>query len=187
MALLYLIRHARVQMMGDAPQRWSLSEEGRREAGILARQDFWREVEYIFSSPAPKARQTVEPAARRWGIPLTVVDCLHELRRPQLVRDYERVIARVLAEPEASIAGLEPAVRAAERITRCIEELATAHPGRTMAVVSHGLMLTLFLAQLENRWPDVAEWRAVPFASLTILDIVEWRLVEGWLNASEIS
>ena len=45
MALLYLIRHARVQMMGDAPRRWSLSEEGRREAGVLARHDFWREVE----------------------------------------------------------------------------------------------------------------------------------------------
>lgn len=187
MALLYLIRHARVQMTGDAPRRWSLSQEGRREAGVLARQDFWRDVEHIFSSPEPKARQTVGPAARRWGIPLVIVDCLHELRRPRLVHDYGKVIARVFAKPEASVAELEPAVLAAERVTRCIRELVTAHPGQTMAVVSHGLVLTLFLAQLENRWPTVAEWRAVPFAGLTILDTVEWRLVKGWSNASEIS
>jgi len=186
MALLYLIRHARVQMMGSAPQRWSLSEKGRREAGVLARQDFWREVEHIFSSPALKSQQTAEPAARRWGIPLAVMDCLHELRRPQIVHDYEQVIARVLAEPETSVAGLEPAVRAAERITRCIKELVATHPGQTVAVVSHGLVLTLFLAQLENRWPTVDEWLAVPFAGLTILDTVEWRLIKGWSNASEI-
>lgn len=186
MSLLYLIRHARVQMMGDAPRRWALSEEGEREAGILARQDFWRDVEHIFSSPALKARRTAEPAARRWDIPLTVADCLRELGRSRLVYDYEEVITRVFAEPEASIAGVEPAARATARITSCIQDLVGACPGQ-VAVVSHGLVLTLFLAQLENRWPTLAEWRAVPFAGLTILDTVEWRIVKGWSNASEIS
>jgi len=186
MAQLYLIRHARVQMMGDAPQRWSLSEEGQREGGILARQNLWREVEHIFSSPAPKSLQTVAPAARRWGIPLTIVDCLHELARPQLVYNYEKIITRILAEPEASIVGLEPAVQAADRITRCIKELVATHPEQTLAVASHGLVLTLFLAQLENRWPKVTEWRGVPFAGLAILDTTTWHLIKGWSNASEI-
>jgi len=187
MALLYLIRHARAQMLGDAAERWPLSEQGRREAGILARQNFWREVELLFSSPEPKALQTAGPVARRWGIPLVAVDCLHEVHRPQLIPDYEIVIARLFAQPETSIAGVEPAAQAAERITDCIKGLVAAHPGQTLAVVSHGLILTLFLARLEDRWPTVAEWHAVPFTGLAVVDTTTWHLVKGWSSISEAS
>ena len=187
MALLYLIRHARTQMIEDAPERWPLSEEGQREASALSHQDFWREVAYIFSSPEPKALQTAEPAARRWGIPLVTADDLRELHRPQLVPDYQMAVARLLADPEASIAGMEPAAQAAERITRCIEELVVAHPEQTLAVVSHGLVLTLFLAQLENRWPTVTEWRAVPFTGLIVMDTNTWRPIKNWLSISQVT
>ena len=187
MARLYLIRHARSQMMGDEIERWPLSEEGWREAGVLARQDFWREVELIFSSPEPKTQQTAEPAARRWGIPLVTVDCLHEIRRPQLAPDYQKIVSRFFAEPETSIAGMEPAAQAAERITRCLEELAAAHPEQTLAIVSHGLVLTLFLARLENRWPTVTEWHAIPSTGLAVVDTTTWRLITGWSNVSEAS
>lgn len=187
MTRLYLIRHAHSQMTGDVAKRWPLSEKGRRQAGILARQDFWREVELIFSSPEPKALQTAEPAARRWGIPLKIVDCLRELRRPRLLQDYHEVIARVFANPDQSIAGMETATRTAERITRCLKELVAAHPGQTLAAVSHGLVLTLFLAQLENRWPTVDEWRTVPFTGLSIVDTNTWRSVKSWLSVSETS
>lgn len=187
MALLYLIRHARTQMRGDAPERWPLSEEGRREANVLSRHDFWRKVEYIFSSPEPKSLQTAKPAARRWGIPLITVDDLRELCRPRLIPDYQVAVARLFADPETSVASMEPAAQAAERITRCIKELVAAHPEQTLAVVSHGLALILFLAQLENRWPTVAEWRAVPFASLAAVDTITWHLIEGWSNGSRVS
>lgn len=185
MALLYLIRHARVQMRGDVAERWPLSERGRLEAGTLARQDFWREVELVFSSPEPKARQTAEPAARRWCVPLVTVDCLRELRRPQLLPDYQTAVARFFANPESSVAGCEPAAQVAERITRCLKELVAAHPERTLAVVSHGLALTLFLAQLKDRWPTLAEWRAVPFAGLAVVDTITWHLVKDWSSVCE--
>ena len=187
MALLYLIRHARSQMMGDEIERWPLSEEGRREAGVLARQSFWREVESILSSPEPKALGTARPAAHRWGIPLEIVDCLHEVHRPQLVPDYETAIARLFAEPETSIAGMEPATQAAERITRCLKELVASRPEQTLAVVSHGLILTLFLARLEHRRPTVAEWRGIPFTGLAVMDTTSWHLVKDWSNVSETS
>jgi broad specificity phosphatase PhoE len=144
-------------------------------------------VDLIFSSPEPKALQTAKPAARRWDIPLKIVNCLHELHRPQasLIPDYEDIIGRVFADPEASIAGLEPASRAAERVTGCLHRLASTHPDRNLAVVSHGLVLTLFLAQLKNRWPTVTEWRAVPFGGIAVVNTDPWHLIEGWLSIPE--
>ena len=187
MAQLYLIRHARSRMMGDAAERWPLSKHGQRQASVLARQGFWREVEWIFSSPEPKAVQTAEPVARRWGIPLVTLDCLHELRRPRLVSDYRKVIVRFFTDPETSVAGMEPAAQAAKRITRCLKELVAVHPEQTLAVVSHGLVLTLFLARLENRWPTAAEWHAVPFTGLAVVDTNTWRPIKGWSSVSEAS
>jgi 2,3-bisphosphoglycerate-dependent phosphoglycerate mutase len=186
MAQLYLIRHAHTRMMGDAVERWPLSEKGRRGAGILARQDFWRHVDLIFSSPEPKAWYTAKPAARRWGIPLKIADCLHELRRPRLVQNYQEAVARLFADPEESIADMEPAAQAAKRITRCLKELVATHPKRTLAAVSHGLALTLFWAQLEGRWPTLPEWRSVPFAGFIVVDTNTWRPVENWSSVSEM-
>jgi broad specificity phosphatase PhoE len=180
MASLYLVRHARVQMTGDMAERWPLSEEGEREAGILAQRDFWREVERIFSSPEPKALQTAEPAARRWSVTLEIADCLHEVRRPRLIPDYEDAIARFFSEPETGVAGMKPAIQEAERITRCIKGLAAAHPERALAIVSHGLVTALFLARLEGRWPTVAEWRAIPFAGLAAVDTTTWQIAQDW-------
>jgi broad specificity phosphatase PhoE len=172
-------------MTGGAAERWPLSEKGRRQAHVLARQDFWRQVELIFSSPEPKASSTAKPAARRWGIPLRTADCLRELHRPRLIPDYPKAITRLFAAPEQSVAEMETAAQAARRITRCVKGLVTAHPGQTLAVISHGLVLTLFLAQLDDRWPTTSEWRAVPFAGLITVDTNTWNPIENWLRISE--
>ena len=82
---------------------------------------------------------------------------------------------------------MEPAARAVERITRCVEGLVAAHPEQTLALVSHGLVMTLFLARLESRWPTVAEWRAVPEMGVAVVDTTTWRLVKGWSSVSEAS
>ncbi|MBN1975974.1 MAG: histidine phosphatase family protein [Anaerolineae bacterium] len=183
MTSLYLVRHARTKMSDDDAERWPLSEEGERQADILAQRGFWREVALILSSPEPKALQTAKPAARRWSIPLETANCLHEVRRPHLMPDYENAVARFFSDPETSIAGLEPAAQASERITRCIKGLSIGHPGKTLAIVSHGLVTALFLARLESHWPTVAEWRAIPFAGLAVVDTTTWHLIKNWSDA----
>jgi 2,3-bisphosphoglycerate-dependent phosphoglycerate mutase len=185
MAPLYLIRHARVRAMKDATGPWPLSEAGQRQANVLARHSFWREVGIVFSSPELKARQTVEPAARRWSIPLEIVDCLGEVHRPGWMPDYGNIIRSFFSAPEANIEGMEPAAQAAERITRCIKGVVAAHPKQTLAAASHGLVCALFLARLENRWPMVTEWQAIPFAGVATVDTTTWHLVKDWSSVSE--
>jgi 2,3-bisphosphoglycerate-dependent phosphoglycerate mutase len=187
MALLYLIRHARVRIAKDRANLWPLSEAGQGEANALAQQSFWREVEIVFSSPELKARQTVEPAARHWSIPLEIVDCLREVHRPSWMPDYENTIKSFFSTPEASIEGMEPAAQAAKRITGCIKDITTAHLKQTMAIASHGLVCALFLARLENRWPTAGEWQAIPFAGVATVDTTTWHLVKDWSSISKIS
>ena len=187
MTFLYLIRHARAQMTGDAADRWTLSEEGRRQAGVLAHQDFWRDVGCIYSSPEPKALQTARPAARRWDIPLAVADELRELRRPRLILDYETTIEQVFANPLESISGLEPATQAAHRVTRCVREMTEEHPGQTLAVISHGLIMALILARLENRFPTMHDWRSIPFTGLKAIDTQQWQHIDEWSTYHSVS
>jgi 2,3-bisphosphoglycerate-dependent phosphoglycerate mutase len=187
MAPMYLIRHARVQIMKDTTDPWPLSDVGQSEADILARQSFWREVEMVFSSPELKARQTVEPAARRWSIPLETVDCLREVHRPSWMPDYEDTVKSFFSTPKVSIKGMESATKAAERITRCIKGVVAACPGKTLAMASHGLVCALFIARLENRWPMATEWQAIPFAGVAMVDTTTWHLLKNWSSVSEIS
>ena len=144
-------------------------------------------MEIVFSSPEPKARQTVEPAARHWSIPLEIVDCLREVHRPGWMSDYENTIKSFFSTPEASIEGMEPAAQAAKRVTRCIKDIVATHLEQTLAIASHGLVCALFLARLEKRWPMVAEWQAIPFAGVAIVDTTTWHLVKDWSSVSEIS
>lgn len=46
-------------------------------------------------------------------------------------------------------------------------------------------VMTLFLARMENRWPAVAEWRAVPAMGIAVVDTAVWRLIKDWSSVSE--
>ena len=152
-----------------------------------ARRGFWRAVEAIFSSPGPKALETAEPAARRWSIPLATLDCLRELRPVRPVQDYQGMVAQLLAEPDSRVAGMESAAEAVDRISGCIKRIRDARPEQVVAVISHGLVLSLFIAQLENRWPTVDEWRAIPVPGVAVLDAPTWKLCRDWSSIYEVS
>lgn len=83
------------------------------------------------------------------------------------VSDYEGAVAAFLAQPEASPHGWEPAAHARARFVTAMEETIAAYPAASVAVVAHGLILTLYLSTLIGGSPaDIAHWRMIPFASI---------------------
>jgi broad specificity phosphatase PhoE len=44
------------------------------------------------------------------------------------------------------------------------------YEGETLAIVSHGLVLTLYRADLTDTAPTLDLWRSLPFASATWVD-----------------
>ena len=168
---LYLIRHAHSQRTALPAETWALSDLGRQQAQRLAALPFWQDVQIICSSWEPKALQTAQIVAERHNLPVEPVFDLRELRRPNdLVADYESTVREVLENPFKSVGGWEPAGEAQTRIMTAIERLLMLHEDKTLAVISHGLVLTLYLSYLTDTRPTLDLWHGLPFASAVQID-----------------
>lgn len=90
MTTVYLVRHAQPVYQGyqEAPELAPLSEKGRADSERLA--DFLqgKGIEQIYSSPYPRAVQTLEPLARRLGLPIELEPDLRERTVGSWVEDF---------------------------------------------------------------------------------------------------
>jgi broad specificity phosphatase PhoE len=155
---VYLIRHAHTDPRADVPSpEWGLSDEGRAAARRLALRDEWLDVALVAASPELKARATAEPIAEAAALDLRLDPDLREAGRPWVDGDYAAVARRYLEGED--ILGWEPADDVRERMERSVRTLAL-EAGGSLAVVSHGLALSLHLALT----PD--EWEAMPFGEV---------------------
>ena len=92
-----LVRHAEAVAPSDPRYEENdrpLTDAGRRDAERLAGELAAEAADAIYSSPYPRAVQTVEPFARRVGSEISLVDDLHEAGSPDgmaaVVREAER-------------------------------------------------------------------------------------------------
>lgn len=152
--MLYLIRHSiTVQDPGAPSHTWVLSLEGRVRARQLARHLVDRApLTCVYTSFEAKAVETGEVIASELGIPRRTSDGLHEQERrtvsyfPTMV-EYQAAIARLFAHPDELVFGEETASQACTRFSRSVEEINQRHVGDHIAVVTHGTVLSLFVAR----------------------------------------
>lgn len=144
---LYLVRHAFVAVRPEQPsEQWHLSPDGRTAAEELASQACWPGLARLYTSPEPKAIATAQRIAMRSGLPLSIEPALREVARPWTESDY-RALARGYLSGEP-LEGWEPRGASTLRIRSGIEAIISDHGHADLGVVSHGLILTLFLATL---------------------------------------
>jgi probable phosphoglycerate mutase len=137
---------ARMQGQLDVP----LNDVGRwqaaRAAGALADES----IDAIWSSDLARALQTAEPLARHAGLPVRTDAGLRErcfgvfqgltfaeveARWPEDSRRWRQ------REPDFAPAGAETLRRFAARCVTTAARIAAAHPGQTIAIVTHGGVL----------------------------------------------
>lgn len=180
--LLYLITHAHTQAEPDlASARWPLSAYGERQAAMLAQQPFWSRVERIILSSEPKTRLTVAPLLARRPLPVVVDSRFDELARPGWVEEYERRVAQAFANPELPAGEWEPARNALNRFLAGVADLCTQWSGQTVALVGHGLTLSLYRAHLlGHSHVLLADWQGLSFAAVARVDPVVNRLLQDF-------
>ena len=177
-APLYLIRHTGVTLVaGLSPGEWPASAEGVAAAERLATAPALKTVRTVASSPELKALATAEPIARQLGLQVTVEPDLREVSRPPssiVPPDVIRAWVHAYLS-EGGQDGWEPPAEARARITSCIDRLRATTPC-PIAVISHGLVLTLYRGDEQNLW------QSMPLPAVAVSDAVG---ISSWLSVEE--
>lgn len=179
---LILIRHSQSQPVeGVDAQRWGLSAEGLEQTSVLAPRLAPYRPSIIFSSYERKAVQTAEAVAKALDVPVVLWPGLHEHERtavPYFDREtFLALVHRFFERPDELVFGQESAERALTRFKNALYDLLDAYPRRTVAVVSHGTVLTLLLAPLVGVAP-FAFWERLGMPAYAVLSRPSLELVE---------
>ncbi len=169
---LYLITHAATQQsQTQAVTTWSLSAAGTEQAKKLAKLAFWADVQAIILSSEAKTRLTVEPVLAHRHLPVDVDARFDELRRGGWVADYTARVAQAFAHPALPSGDWEAAADALARFRSGITDLCAKYPGQTLALVGHGLTLSLYRAHLLGQERvALADWQQLSFAAVALVD-----------------
>ncbi|RLQ93315.1 histidine phosphatase family protein [Falsibacillus albus] len=184
MPKLFVIRHAQVCIVPSLPShQWELSEEGAISARKIALQTDWEDASIIYHSPERKAMQT----AAAIGIEKTLV-----LREEEDLRELEMNSGFLKKEDFQSKVGeylmgkgdhdFEEYWSAQERIVNCVKNLVDRHKGSSLAIVSHGRILTAFYSFLLRRRLGVQEWQSIKMPDISVIDLETWMVIDGFLK-----
>ncbi|MEM7534004.1 MAG: histidine phosphatase family protein [Chloroflexota bacterium] len=170
---LYLVRHAHTQINPDTNAReWGLSEKGIVQAQKLLSHEFWEQVDHIFLSSEEKTFLTVQPVLETYDIPTTIDARFDELRRSGWTDDYLAQVTEVFAHPDKSISGWDSATSALTRFRQGIDAIVNSHSHETVAVVGHGLTMSLYRAYLLGyEQVRVEEWQQLGFGTIAEVEI----------------
>ncbi len=172
MPRLHLITHAHTAARPDQDAtQWHLSAQGQAQAEALAWQPFWSRVDYVVVSAEPKALLTLQPTLARHNLPVVRDARFNELRRGGWAEDYAARVAATFAHPNQAVAGWESAADALARFQSGIAHLIATTPDAGMALVGHGLTMSLYRAYLLGQSHVVMDdWHNLHFAAVAQVD-----------------
>jgi broad specificity phosphatase PhoE len=177
MSHLILIRHSiSEQRPGVSTHEWSLSDEGRARCEALAVQLQPYGVKSIYSSYEPKAIQTAQAVINAInGFDSQIIDGLEETHRStspyyKSVGDFQAAVIAAMHRPDEVVFGEEAFEVARLRFDQTLYHLMAKHPNETVAAVSHGTVMSLWLAPLLHR-PVEEVWQAMGMPAYAV---IEW-------------
>lgn len=182
MGRLFLVRHARpVVDPARPPSEWDLDPAGVPLLEQFAGLPHWASACRIVSSAEPKASQTAAHIAGRHRLPPPeTVGALGELRKGSFVANHAEVVVRAFRQPEKPAAdGWETAADALARFSGAIDRLIESARGRDLVVVSHGIVLSLYLSRLQGQSRvDPDDWARIRMPDYCVVDTAGMRVVQ---------
>lgn len=167
---LLLVRHAEPVAPGIAGYEENerpLSQAGRTQSLRLAERLAGAGITAIYSSPYPRARQTVEPLAERLRLPVAIVPDLRErLLGTGPLPAWLDHVERSWADFSYEVEGGESAAEAQARVWRVLEPLVERHRSQVAVVASHGNLIALALHRLAGSSVDFDLWQTMPMPAV---------------------
>lgn len=155
---LVIVRHGRPEHIEDAMGAADpdLAEVGRRQAERVGDYLSPAGIDLIVTSPLARARQTAAPLAERLGLEPVVVDGVAEYDRHDSTYVPAEVTRRRIREGAIDEAWTDPLSVLAEDekhewmrgVHAAFRQLIADNPGRRVAVFCHGMVTSVWFAQL---------------------------------------
>lgn len=162
MTIFYLVRHGKKD---DAAGDAGLSAAGRIQARATARHLRDRAIARVYTSPLRRAKETAEIIAARYGLPVVEAARLRERANwgdlpGQSFAEFVAMWERTTRDPDYLPPIGDSAAQAGARLASFIREVAHTQPHAEIIAVTHGGVLTDFLArafpeeELERWYPS---------------------------------
>lgn len=180
---LILVRHSiSRQQPKVSSHEWELTDEGRARCKILAERLKKYQPEIIVTSPEPKAHQTATAIAAALELPLETEADLQEHRRATATyfaneAEFRAKIHELLSKPDELIYGDETGTAAYERFRSAIESALVSYPSKNVAAVTHGTVMSLFVAQVAKIDP-INFWQNLGMPAYVVLSLPDYQIVE---------
>jgi len=179
-ARLVLVRHAQPADGGVVlpDDEVGLGDTGRQQAALLARNLETAEPEALYSSPMPRALETVRPLAELFAIEPELVPDLCELDfgdlrgvpLKEIELRYPDLVGWTAAPSGVTFPGGESVGAVSERAVAAARGIARAHPDGTSIVVCHGVVIRTVLADALGMPLDSIFLLDVPYCSVSVVD-----------------
>jgi len=186
-------RQHRFQGQIDVP----LNATGQRQAARMAERLAGDRHDLLLASDLQRALQTAAPLAEAWGMPAIPQPGLREqgfgifegLEVAEIQSGHAELWRHWLAhDADFALPGGESARQFNSRVMAAVQALADAHPGRRLAVVTHGGVLDMLWRHAHRLALDGQRACAIPN---TGLNRFRWRdgslTVELWGDASHLT
>lgn len=169
---LLLIRHSLPEVRPDiSSPHWTLTETGRQRCVALADKLRTYDLGLVVTSTERKALQTGEIVGQLLGIPRITSVGLQEYARKDMglvsQEDFEAKQKRFFNEPSAHVLGEETAQQALQRFSAALAQVLENHPSVNVAIVSHGIVIALWLAGLIGGDPFIF-WKRLGMPSFAV-------------------
>lgn len=179
---LYLVRHARTQI---DPRRhhsqWELDPAGADLLRELAALPHWAAAYRIVSSSEAKAAKTAEEIARVHHLaPVERLAGLQELHKGSFVANHAEAMETLFKFPDRPVGeGWETAQAALARFSAAMEGLIAEAGGRDLIVVSHGTVLSLYLAWVQGKSQvELADWGSIGMPDFCVIETHTMRVIQ---------
>jgi broad specificity phosphatase PhoE len=136
--------------------------------------------EVFFTSMEPKAIETGQIVGSRLNRRVELADGLHEHERNDVqfrsTEWFERAIGQFFAQPAQLVFGSETADQAYQRFTETVTNIIDRYPGKTVAVVTHGTVMTLYVSRAIRLSP-FAFWKRLGMPAFVVLSLPDFSTV----------
>ena len=188
MAKVFVIRHAETEVVPNLPStQWKLKEGSFDAIKTMLKGVEITDVQTIYYSPLVKAEHTALIISEIFGIALEQRQCLREVERYFNFIDEETFRTRV-AEYFSGGEGrnFESHSTARDRIISCLKSLIAGASGKSILIVSHGMIISILYSHLIGVSIGCRDWQKIKMPDLSILDMDNNVVEKGFFQGFKI-